>query len=367
MLASSGHEAAPDRPETQDPGPPTVPQAGLVQFFRCLAVMVSAGMPVHDGLGHLARATEPPLGPVLESVTGQIAEGSTLSRALASYPKIFPSMAVHLMEIAEATGKMSYCLNSLADYMEKNQALRRRMISALAYPCMLLILTLFMASFMLFVVFPKQQQTFQELGTELPWISRLLMGVVPVISNPLFIGASLGLGLTLFLGRTPLLWYWKNRWQFPFDRWILTTPVAGPLVRKAGTGQILEAMSTLLEAGCGLNQTSRAAELGLNLELRRRYLDFLSRLQDGQSLPEAVEGSECFPPTVVHMFAVAEEHGSLGSLARRCANLYNEEVEWAFLTFASLAEPLALAIMGVVMGVVMLATFLPMVSLVQRL
>ena len=120
-------------------------------------------------------------------------------------------------------------------------------------------------------------------------------------------------------------------------------------------------------AGPQTRAATGVAVPSLNRELRRRYLAFLGFINAGDNLSLAVENSECFPTNVQHVFAVAQEHGSLSTLARKCAALYGEEVEWAFMNFAALAEPLALAFMGIVMGTVMLATFLPMISVIQHL
>ncbi|MFN8608501.1 MAG: type II secretion system F family protein [Vulcanimicrobiota bacterium] len=365
-LKASGHQLSTPAAAAAK-APPTIPGGRLVQFFRCLTVMVHSGLPVHKALEFLASSEEPPLGPIIAGVVEQVSQGAAFSRAMAAYPKVFPAMALHMSEIAESSGQMGACLNAISSYLEKNQGMRRRLISALAYPVMLLLLTAFMTTFMLLVVFPQQQQTFQELGADLPGLTRLLMAMMPVLSSPLFVGLCLGAGLLVWLGRSHLAWWWGHHLQLPFDRWILRQPVLGPVLFKAGSGQILQALAFLLEAGCTLEQTSQAAELGMNLELRERYQVFLHDLRQGNKLGEAAAASRCFPDTVVHMFAVAEEQGSLSSLARRAADMYAEEVDWAFMTFASLAEPLALAFMGLVMGTVMMATFLPMLSLIGKL
>lgn len=365
MLAASGHRArglAVERDPTV-----SVPTHLTLRFFRCLTTMVNAGIPVHRSLEHLARSTDAPLNQVLTSVLRQVEEGARFSRALASHPRIFPEMAVGLMEIGERSGQLAACLEALANYMDKNAELRRRIVSALVYPAMLLLLTLFMTAFMLLVIFPRQQQIFQDLGTELPWLTRVLLGILPALSTPLFFGLSGGLLLTVYLGRAHLAWVWKNRLGPWLDRKLLTLPVLGDLLTKAGTAQILHAMTCLLQAGCPLNQTGKAADLAANSELRRRYLDFLEAVSEGVPMGEALSRSGCFPGMAVALFAIADEQGYLDVLASKCARLYDEEVDNSLLTFTALAEPAAIVIMALVMGVVLLATFLPVVSLLEKL
>lgn len=365
MLAASGHRAGGRAVERSVAV--GVPSHHTLRFFRCLATMVNAGIPVHRAIEHLAKATEAPLDRVLLSVLTQVEEGARFSRALAAHPRVFPEMSVGLMEIGERSGRLATCLEALANYMDKNAALRRRVVSALIYPAMLLVLTVFMTAFMLLVIFPRQQQIFQDMGTELPLLTRVLLGIVPAMSTPLFFGLFGGLLLSLYLGRAHLAWSWKNRVGPWLDRRLLKVPVLGDLLTKAGTAQILHAMTCLLQAGCSLDQTDQAADLAGNSELRRRYLQFLRSVRQGLPMGAALAESGCFPNMAVALFAIAEEQGCLDILAHKCALLYDEEVDTSLLTFTSLAEPAALVVMALVMGTVLLATFLPVVSLLQRL
>ncbi len=365
MLAASGHQSS-GRAVERTPGV-RVSSQEVLRFFRCLATMVNAGIPAHRALDYLSRSAEPPFDKVLLSVLTQIEEGARLSRALASHPRVFPEMAVGLMEIGERSGQLAACLEALSDYLDKNSALRRRVISALIYPAMLLVLTVFMTAFMLLVIFPRQQQIFQDMGTQLPFLTQLLLNIVPAMSTPLFFGLLGGIILSFYLGRDHLAWSWKNRIGPWLDRKLLKIPVLGDLLTKAGTAQILHAMTCLLQAGCPLDQTGKAGDLAGNGEMRRRYLEFLDSVRQGTPMGLALAETQCFPPLAISLFSIAEEQGYLDVLARKCALLYDEEVDTSLMTFTSLAEPLAIVVMAVVMGVVLLATFLPVVSLLQKL
>lgn len=344
----------------------TVPPDRLVQVVRCLCTMFNAGVPIHVSLAYLAETEEEPFKAILADVVVRVEQGARVSRVLAAFPRIFPPLTVAMLEVGEATGRLGFALEALADYVERSTALRQRLVSVFAYPVLLLVLTAFMSAFLLVVVFPQQQQLFVAMDVPLPGLTRLLMGVVPAVTSPAFFGFLLALGLTLWLGRAHVDWLWHEHLKPRLDAAVLELPVLGPLVEKIETTRMLTAIRALIETGVQLSDTELAAQLAGNTVYRLRYLEFLDRVKTGEAPAEALEAVDCFPPLVRQLFAVGAEQGSLPLLMRQATRLYEEDLELALLGLVALAEPAAIAFMSVVMGTLMLATFLPMVALLGR-
>jgi len=332
----------------------------LAQFFRRLQVMMGAGIPVHRALGFLAPGEAPALRPVVEQLAVQVGQGNWLSHAFKSHPAVFPPIVVFLTRAGEQSGGLHKTLENLAGYLERHSRLRKKVQAAFVYPGLLALVTLFMVAFMVLWVFPKEQALFADLGTELPFLTRALMGLAGLATN----GTAVALAV-LVIGSLVVLWKGAARHHYrrEIDRLVLRLPVA----EKVGTARMLMGLSILLDSGATLPQTTVVASLAGNLELEERYRRFLQALTLGLRIGESLEKTGCFPGMVRQIIRVAEENGRLAEVLRKTALVFEEEVEDALEALTLLLEPLMLMVMGFTVGLVVLATFLPTLGLLQKL
>lgn len=253
-------------------------------------------------------------------------------------------------------------------YLERSVDLKKKITAALTYPALILALTVVVVAVMVAFVFPRQQEVLESFNTEMPLLTRVVMGAMHLVCNQTTV--SLGALLLLMLVVTwrdfgaPL---YQHYLKATVDRSVLRLPVLGPLCAKIALSRILLGMSTMLETGIGAAQLGVAGKLAGNLELERRFEVFQEGLRSGLGLQEAARRSDVFPNLVCQVLAVAEEQGNLASLVRQMGKVYEEETDHLLQSAAALFEPAALLFMGAVVGLVVMATALPTINMVGQL
>jgi len=333
--------------------------------FHCL---VEAGIPIHNALETLSHHAEPRFRPTLRAVLRRVESGWMFSRALSEHPRTFSPLAVNLMAAGEAAGRLPWCVKNLADLLDRTARLRRKVVLTLTYPALVLLFTAFLVIFMAVVIIPREQEIYVNLGTELPWITRALAGLVGLVFNPLVLAL-----LVLQGGLLAASWKtWGRAWYEEsvrprLDAAWLRLPAVGPVLEQAAVTRMLSGMRVLLEAGMTMSQTQLVAGLAGNRELEGRYRGFLLRLQDGEAVLPALEDSRCFPPMVRHLLSSAEGYGQMCNVLERTVAAMEEDLDISLQTMAALLEPLALAFMGLTVGSVVLATVLPTLNLLSQL
>lgn len=329
--------------------------------------MISAGIPLHHALSFLRAEENRALREALESVVRRVDQGSMLSRALREHPRVFPPLACDLIHAGETTGRIDRVMTNLADYLERSTRLQKKLVAALTYPTLLLLLTFVIVGVLVIFVFPREAEMASGLGAEVPALTRWLITIAHLLGSPITLFLA---GLAAFaalvawptFGR-PL--YEKSMRPF-VDAHILDLPVVGPVMARSAYARMLAAQASLLSAGLGMSQSMAAVgALSQNLDLERRFKVFLSQVTQGVALGEAAR--EVYPPLVCAVFTIGEEQGQLDVLLERTARMYEEEVESSLVTMTALLEPLALLFMGVVVGTVVVATSLPTLQLLQKL
>ena len=349
------------------PGGP-VPLAEMLQFLARFHCLVEAGIPIHTALATLSQYAEPTLEPTLRVVLGRVESGWMLSRALAEHPRAFEPMTVNLIAAGEAAGRLPWCLKNLAELLERTSRLRHKVVLTLTYPLLVLLFTAFLVVFMAVVIIPREQEMYQQLGTELPWVTRALAGAVGLAFHPLVLVLVALQALLLAASWNSWGRAWFQESVRPrLDVTLLRLPGLGPVLERAALTRMLNGLRILLEAGAVISQTRQVALLAGNRELERRYDSFLLYLQDGQPLLPALEQSRCFPPMVRHLLASAEGYGQMSHMLERTAMAMEEDLELSLQTMAALLEPLALGFMGLTVGSVVLATVLPTLTLIGKL
>ncbi len=339
----------------------------LSSFFRRLQAMTSAGIPLHQALNFLSTEENVVLREALERVVHQVHSGVMLSRALREHPRVFPALACDLIHAGENTGKLDRVLSDLADYLERSTRLQKKLVAALTYPALLMVLTFVIVGVLVVFVFPREAEMATSLGAEVPALTAWLITVAKVVGHPITILAGIILAIVVLIiwptvGR-PL--YQRTLKKF-VDEHILDIPVVGGVLAKTAYARMLGAQASLLSAGMSMGPSMNViGALSQNTDLEKRFKEFLSEVTEGAPMGEAAQ--KVYPPLVCAMFRIGEEQGQLDTLLERTALMYEEEVESSLVTMTALLEPLALLFMGLVVGTVVIATSLPTMQLLQRL
>ncbi len=340
----------------------------VVAFFRRLQVMVEAGTPVHSALDFLSEEPNPRLRLAVRDVLYRISSGTQLSRALQSHPRVFPPLAVQMIHAGESSGQLHVTLGSLADYLEKAFNLRRRFVSALAYPGMMVVVGLAVVAMLALIVFPKEREVFEGMGAELPWITRAVTRTFELVFNPVTVLSVLVVVTTLAvtwptLGRS----FYNAFLRYPVDALVLRIPMLGRLVEQAAIVRMLTAMATFMETGIPMTGMQAVGRLSGNLVIERRFNAYLQLMRNGYTIAEAMERADLFPQMVLQMFRLGEEHGRLDFLMRKTAQMLEEDLDYSLETLTALLEPLLMAAMGIVVGIIVIASSLPTLQLLQKL
>ena len=340
---------------------PRVSSDDLVVFTRQLSTMISAGVPIMESLAILADQVEDKgfraaLNRVVESIRG----GTDLSEALSLYPKIFPAIYVNMVKAGEASGKLDEILVRLAEYQEAAAHLKREVKSAMAYPAISLFLILGITVFLMLYVVPIFQKLFMSLHATLPAPTVLVLGVSDfLVKNWMWLLGGLVLLVVGFIlyRRTP-----KGRYNV--DAALLRMPVFGPLTRKIALSRFSRTFATLLQSGVPmLGALEIVASTSGNQVLEKAILAAREGVRQGDPLAAHLGRSPVFPPMVVKMIAIGEKTGALETLLSKISEFYDQQVSAMVKGLTALIEPILISVMGVIVGCVVSAIFLPIFTL----
>lgn len=335
----------------------------VIFFTRQLSMMVKAGLPLVDGIQGMA---EQPFSPRFKRTTALVVEdlrgGKSFSEALERHPALFSRFYVSMVKSGETAGILSEVLERLAALGQEEMELKGRIRSALAYPCLLVLLSLGIVTFLLVAVLPKFVGIFEESGTSLPlptmillWVSRTLTRfwyVVPVV-------IAAGVLMIRRYSRTP-------RGRFRVHQWILRLPVFGPLMHKTILARFCRIMASLLKSGIPVVPSLRiTADLVGNEVMVQAITHIRDAVIGGASLAEPFRLSRAFPPTVVQMVAVGERTGTVDQMFFHLGTYYEGEVDQGLRTLTSILEPLLLLGMGLLVGFIALSVLLPIFQLIR--
>lgn len=349
---------------------PRVTVEALAVYTRQLAVMIEAGISINRALRFLTQGESQNLNLVLARVADAVEGGKSLSRAMADQPKCFNETYVALVKAGEQAGNLDIALKKLADLMEKIVTMKKRITSTFAYPCVIGIVCIAITSLFIFYIMPMMLPLFTSMGVELPLATRLLMAVTNFIRDPrLIVPACIVMAVGLYVAitflrnseRAPQVRYW-------LDLNMIRVPVVGRLLYLSSISRVLYTMATLLDAGVALSDVLTTLEIVAGNQVISQKIAWARKsMLDGASVYRAMEMHDVFPDSALQMIKVGEETGNLSDMVRRIGKLYEDDVELALDQLASMLEPLIMAVMGGIVGFVTLATFLPMVSLLQQL
>ena len=339
-------------------GTSKITSGDIALFSRQLATMLAAGIPLVQafeivGSGHENASMQR----LIMAVKADVEGGSALAEALAKHPLYFDDLFVNLVEAGEQAGALESLLEKIATYKEKTEAIKKKIKKALTYPAAVLIVALVVTTILLIFVIPAFEDLFQGFGADLPTFTRMVIDLsVFVRSKGLILAVLIGSAIATFM-------YFLKRSrpmrQF-LDRMALQAPIIGSIIKKASIARYARTLSTMFAAGVPLVEAleSVAGATG-NIVYENGVLAMRDEVATGQRLQQAMENSDLFPNMVIQMIAVGEESGSLDDMSSKVADFYEEDVDNAVDNLSSLLEPLIMSILGVLVGGLVVAMYLP--------
>ncbi len=342
-----------------------VKEADMIVFTRQLATMLSAGIPLLECLEILAeQAEDVGFRAVINQCVEDVRAGSDFSEALKKHPGAFSSIYVNMIKAGEASGQLDEILGRLADYAEATAELKGRIKAAMTYPVVSLVLILSIVAGLLVFIIPKFEEIFTGLNVELPGATKLLLAVSRFMQTYwyLIILGMVGLWFAIkAYGSTQ-----KGGRQVDWVK--LRLPVFGPLFKKVAISRFSRTFATLIQSGVPiLGALDIVASTAGNRIIEDSVLEASASVRQGETLAVPLSRSGVFPPMVCRMIAIGEKSGALESLLEKISEFYDQQVNQTVESLTSLIEPLMIAVMGVLVGGMVLAIFLPIMKLVGGL
>ena len=338
----------------------------LTTFTRQLSTLIDAGLPILRSLRILEQQQKPGMLRIaIRLVADDVEGGATLSEAMARSPKAFDQLYSNMVRAGELGGVLDVILQRLADFMEKSQALRRKVIGAMIYPAAVITFATAIVTFIMMYVIPSFETIFQDMGEKLPVMTRTLIrisawvrnfGWVVILCSPLVIWLGFKLLKTSKGGR------------YAVDNLKLHIPIFGKIVSKTAVARFSRTLGTLLSAGVPiLEALNITAETSGNEVYARAINRVHDGIREGESFAAPLRQAKVVEPMVVNMIDVGEETGELDKMLTKVADTYDEEVETLVASLVSLLEPVMVITLGLIVGFIVVSLFMPMVALIQNM
>lgn len=342
----------------------TVKPKTLMIFTRQLATLIDAGLPLLRGLTVLSKQ-EPD--PVLKGVIINLAEsvqgGGTFSESLGGHPKIFNKLYVNMVKAGELGGVLELVLLRLAEFQEKAQKIKNKVVAAMFYPIIVLVIAIVILAFLLVFIVPKFEAIFADMlgGKPLPALTQFVIGASNLVKNNVLalVGGVIGLVILLkVVSRT-------KKGQVFLDNVKLKAPLFGDLTRKSSISRFSRTLGTLVTSGVPILQALNITrETAGNAVIADAITKVHDSVKEGESIVNPLEASGVFPPMVISMIDVGEETGQLPEMLLKVAEVYDDEVDNAVAGLTSLLEPIMIVFLAVVVGTIVIALFLPLISII---
>jgi type IV pilus assembly protein PilC len=331
-------------------------------FFRQLATMLAAGIPLVQSFEIVGAGHENPgMQKLILDVKASIEGGSTLHESFAKHPLYFDDLSVNLVQAGEQAGALENLLDKIATYKEKTEAIKKKIKKALFYPAAVLAVAVIVTVILLVFVIPQFEALFKGFGADLPAFTQMVVSLSKFVQTKgVFLAMVVGGAIYAFIyfhKRSRAMREW-------IDRAMLKLPIVGPILVKAAIARYARTLATTFAAGVPLVEalTSVAGATG-NIVYEKAVLRMRDEVSTGQRLQRSMENTGLFPNMVNQMIAVGEESGSLDAMAGKVADFYELEVDAAVDSMSSLLEPLIMAILGVLVGGLVIAMYLPIFKL----
>lgn len=337
----------------------------LVAFSREFAVMVRAGVPIMEALHSMVQhMRHGPLRQALEAVQREVEGGMALSEAMGRHPHVFPNLYVSLIRSAEASGSLDEVLKRAADYLSESLALARRVKSAMMYPAVVLVATMFVMAYMVAFIIPKFAEMFQQMAVNLPLTTKVLVAlgtagaqhkVLVMLSPVAILGTLFGL--------------WRlRRLRERLSYWVVRLPLVGDLTQKVILTRVLSALQTLLDTGVSLPRALElSAETAGDPRMETALRSVRALVETGIPLAHAMQEAGVFPPLVIQLTAAGEKTGALPEMLAEIGAFYEEEVQQKLKGLTATLEPMMMLFLGLVIGVFAFSVISPIYDLMDKM
>jgi len=344
-----------------NPFKPKVKSKEVVIFSRQLSTLVAAGVPLVQGLSILEQQAESPLFHVtLSQIKADIESGMGIADAMKKHPAAFDTLYVSMIRAGEVGGILDTILERLSAYLESADALKAKVKSAMMYPIVVGGIASAVTVFLMIFVIPTFKDIFSSFKAELPYPTMVVIGISDFMKG----NVAIVIGVPIVMYFALKKYYKTESGRTQIDAILLKLPVFGELLKKVAISKFSRTLGTLIKSGVPILQgLETVASTAGNVVVERAILSCKDSVKDGGRLVEPLRKANLFPPMVVQMIGVGEETGCLDSMLIRIADFYDAEVDTAVKGLTSMLEPLIMVFMGVVIGGIVIAMFLPMLSL----
>jgi type IV pilus assembly protein PilC len=341
----------------------------LMVFTRQLATLIDSGLPLLRGLTVLARQEPVPnMKRAITTLADSVQTGSTFSESLSQFPKLFNKLYINMVKAGELGGVLEVVLNRLAEYQEKAQKLKNKIVAAMVYPLIVMFIALVIMIFLMLVIVPKFEKIFDDMipggRSKLPELTQIVIGISRGIGD--YIWYILIILAVFFI-------CWKifastASGMLTIDRWKLKIPLFGDVQRKSAISRFSRTLGTLVTSGVPILQALNITrETAGNLIVSDAINKVHDAVKEGESMVAPLEASNVFPPMVISMVDVGEETGQLPEMLLKIADVYEDEVDNSVSALTSMLEPLMIVMLAVVVGTIVMALFLPLISVINNL
>ena len=332
-------------------------------FFRLLAIMINAGIPLIKSLDTISEQTvNHKLKVAMYEIARDIEKGGTLSASMGRYPAIFSDAHIGMIRSGEASGQLNQILKQLAIEVEKSASIVRKVKGAMMYPVFIIIVMLVVISGMMIMVVPKIAEVFMQSGKQLPLITRIVIGISNFMRDrwPLIFGGLVGAAIAGVAVRN------TRQGRVATDWLLLHIPIFGPLLQKSILARFSRSLGNLLTSGVPIIQGLLINAKGLGNEIYRKRVELASEdIAQGIPLGESLRDSPEFPNMMVQMISVGEQTAQLDNIAGKIAEYYEDEVDTAVASISKVIEPVILVVVGLVVGTIIGAVMMPIIQLTQ--
>ncbi len=342
-------------------------QEELTIFTRQMATLLQAGLPLLRSLEVMIRQEKNPrFKAVLSQIADNVRSGNNLSDGLAQHPKVFDRLYINMIKAGEAGGVLDVVLSRLSLFMEKSLKTKKKIKSAMVYPSVIVGVAVAIVVLLMIFVVPRFQQIFAEIlgGAQMPALTRFVIGFSEFIQNNIII-TLVAIG-AIYAGTKAILKTKKGR--YAFDWTVLNAPKIKDLASKAAVSRFTRTFGTLLSSGVPILQALTITRDIIGNQVMVNALDKVhDRVRDGEPLAAPLEQQRVFPTMVTSMIDVGEETGELPEMLNRIADNYDEDVDNAVAGITSIIEPVMIVVLALVVGTIVIALFLPIISIIQSL
>ena len=339
-----------------------ITQEDITVFTRQLATMMKAGLPLMQAFEIVARGhSNPSMTEILMHVRSDVEQGSALGKSFSKYPKYFDRFYCNLVSAGESGGVLESLLDKLAVYKEKTQAIKKKVKTALTYPIAIIVVAIALIFIMMMFVLPAFKEVYANMGAELPSLTQLVMNL-----SDLFVDYGWIMIILLIVSAFGLykLHEKSPTFQKRIDALILRLPVFGTIVRKATIARWARTTSTLFAAGVPLVEVlDSVAGASGNILYEEATQDIRAKVTQGLSLTSSMQSTDMFPNMVIQMAAIGEESGSLDDMLNKAAEFYEDEVDNSVSRLSALMEPIIMVVLGSLIGILLIAMYLPLFNL----